>query len=80
MIAYETFDGAGCSSGLQLELAPGSESGYAGSFRLPAAGGKQPSAWSARARRCGAMWAASTWLTGGGGAACIGDGGLLGRS
>ena len=31
-LAYETFDGAGCSSGIQLELAPGSESGYAGVF------------------------------------------------
>ena len=31
-LAYETFEGAGCSSGLQLELAPGSESGYAGVF------------------------------------------------
>ena len=31
-LAYETFDGAGCSSGLQLELAPGSDSGYAGVF------------------------------------------------
>jgi hypothetical protein len=29
-LAYETFDGAGCSSGIQLELAPGRESGYAG--------------------------------------------------
>ena len=31
-LAYETFDGAGCSSGLQLELASGNESGYAGVF------------------------------------------------
>jgi hypothetical protein len=29
-LEYEAFDGAGCSSGLQLELAPNSESGYAG--------------------------------------------------
>ena len=29
-LAYVTFDGAGCSSGLQLELASGNESGYAG--------------------------------------------------
>ena len=31
-LAYETYDGAGCSSGLQLELAPNNESGYAGVF------------------------------------------------
>ena len=31
-LAYETFDGAGCSSGLQLELALNNESGYAGVF------------------------------------------------
>ena len=31
-LAYETFDGTGCSSGLQLELAPNNESGYAGVF------------------------------------------------
>ena len=29
-LEYEAFDGAGCSSGLQLELAPNNESGYAG--------------------------------------------------
>ena len=32
-LAYETFDGAGCSSGLQLELASANDSGYAGVFR-----------------------------------------------
>ena len=26
-LAYESFDGAGCSSGLQFELAPNNESG-----------------------------------------------------
>jgi hypothetical protein len=31
-LAYETFDGTGCSSGLQFELAPNNESGYAGVF------------------------------------------------
>ena len=31
-LAYETFEGAGCSSGLQLELASGNDSGYAGVF------------------------------------------------
>jgi hypothetical protein len=31
-LAYETFDGAGCSSGLQFELASGNGSGYAGVF------------------------------------------------
>jgi hypothetical protein len=31
-LAYETFDGSGCSTGLQLELAPKNESGYAGVF------------------------------------------------
>ena len=31
-LAYETLGGAGCSSGLQLELAPNNESGYAGVF------------------------------------------------
>ena len=31
-LAYETFEGAGCSSGLQLELALGNDSGYAGVF------------------------------------------------
>jgi hypothetical protein len=31
-LAYETFDGAGCSTGLQLELEPNNESGYAGVF------------------------------------------------
>ena len=31
-LAYETFDGSGCSTGLQLELAPNNESGYAGVF------------------------------------------------
>ena len=29
---FETFDGAGCSSGLQLELAPKNASGFAGVF------------------------------------------------
>ena len=29
-LEYEVFDGAGCSSGLQLELAQNNESGYAG--------------------------------------------------
>ena len=29
-LEFEAFAGAGCSSGLQLELAPGSDSGYAG--------------------------------------------------
>ena len=31
-LEFEVFEGAGCSSGLQLELAPGSDSGYAGVF------------------------------------------------
>ena len=31
-LAYQTFDGAGCLSGLQFELAPSNESGYAGVF------------------------------------------------
>jgi hypothetical protein len=30
--AFETFDGAGASCGLKLELAPANESGYAGVF------------------------------------------------
>jgi hypothetical protein len=31
-LAYEAFNGADCSSGLQLELASGNDSGYAGVF------------------------------------------------
>ena len=31
-LEFEAFEGAGCSSGLQLELALGSDSGYAGVF------------------------------------------------
>ena len=31
-LAYESFDGAGCSTGLQFELAPTNESGFAGVF------------------------------------------------
>ena len=29
-LAFQTFDGAGCSSGLPFELAPSNESGYSG--------------------------------------------------
>jgi hypothetical protein len=43
-LTYESFDGAGCSSGLQLELAPKNESGYAGVF--PTTSGK----WQATVR------------------------------
>ena len=43
-LTYESFDGAGCSSGLQFELAPKNESGYAGVF--PTTSGK----WQATVR------------------------------
>ena len=38
-LEYEVFDGAGCSSGLQLELAQNNESGYAG-VSVPTTSGK----------------------------------------
>ena len=43
-LTYESFDGAGCSSELQFELAPKNESGYAGVF--PTTSGK----WQATVR------------------------------
>jgi hypothetical protein len=33
-LAYETFEGAGCSSGLHLELALGNDSGYSAALTV----------------------------------------------